>query len=285
MLCDATILHAREKKVNRKVGDGTLPFGIRPVELLSFHSTNRRIGQKRPFFEAFWLFGKKEGEQTRTRIQLSLIEFLLLLVLRLGNERPKDDHDLACRAQQIDGGGVEAEIEERDVNGREKRPHQKRDDVVIMPWIEPDRVEHELDDERDRQGVDEIEELEGHSAQDQRCDHERKHRNDPADALRDIRDGLAIVGLFRRLALGRLWLCVLGLDKVIQRNAEQLGDLDQDRDVGGGLCPLPLGDGLVRIIQFFCQLQLRHAVCLTKLGYVLGNDAFDIFHSGFSRYK
>ncbi len=79
---------------------------------------------------------------------------------------------------------------------------------------------------------------------------------------------------------GRFFMVLL--QEVVDRHAEDVGDLLQHTGVRDGLAPFPFGNRLIRVIQPFSELQLCHAGSLPEFGQVFRKDVFDVVH-GFSR--
>ena len=63
-------------------------------------------------------------------------------------------------------------------------------------------------------------------------------------------------------------------EKIVHGDAEDLRHLGKHIGVRDGLAPLPLGDGLIRIIQFFTQLRLGQAGLGAQFDDVAGRNEF-----------
>ena len=121
----------------------------------------------------------------------------------------------------------------------EYRPHKKRDYKVIISRIEPDRVENELDDKCDRQGIYKIKELKGHLVDDERRYDKCEYCDYPRAGLGNVSDRSAVEFFFLLSGGGHLFLRMLCLYKVIKRNAKDVCDLKQNGYIGGGFGSLP----------------------------------------------
>ena len=99
--------------------------------------------------------------------------------------------------------------------------------------------------------------------------HIRKDRHKPhqqhAEAGGHFTVAMLITGAF--LAGFRLLLMIF-FQQIIQRHTKQIGNGLEDRHIGNGFSPFPFGDGLVGVIQFFCQFQLGHATGLAEGGNI-----------------
>ena len=67
-------------------------------------------------------------------------------------------------------------------------------------------------------------------------------------------------------------------DEVIQRYVVQFGKRNEHGNVGQAFAALPFGDGFIRIIEFFGDLQLRHVRRLTAVYQVERHNALKIPH-------
>ena len=76
---------------------------------------------------------------------------------------------------------------------------------------------------------------------------------------------------------------VVLVEQVIDRDAEDLAHALEHRGIGDGLAALPLGDRLIRIIQLFAKLCLRHTRGRAQADEVAGKDEFQFVHGGSSR--
>ena len=70
----------------------------------------------------------------------------------------------------------------------------------------------------------------------------------------------------------------VGGDEIVERHPVQFGKRFEHAKVGKPFAPLPFGDGFIRIIEFFGDLELGHARRLAAPHEILRERGFPIVH-------
>ena len=131
------------EKVNLKEENPTLHFGFQSVEFFLYYSPNRRIDIKTPRFNI------ETGRNVYNCLPFCLFD-----------ERPHDDDRLPDYSEQIYERDADSEVEEGHMYGEKHRPHECRDDEIVVSRVEPYGVKYQLYDEDDGKYVYEIQPLE-----------------------------------------------------------------------------------------------------------------------------
>ena len=80
---------------------------------------------------------------------------LSLFLIAQANARPHQDNDLSGDSEQVDRPDADSNGVKIDVDRCKNTPHQNRDDKVIAPTVEPDRVHDQPYDGRCGHRIDE----------------------------------------------------------------------------------------------------------------------------------
>ena len=125
---------------------------------------------------------------------------------------------------------------------------------------EPQDGKNLTDDSHDRNAIDEEKPriVRQHTKNLRRTEQHRHHKPDQPD--RHQGDQQMLRACFRHLLLAQ---------QILHGNIIQVGDLGQNINVRRSLRALPLGNGLVRVVQFFRQPCLRVAVELAIISNIL----------------
>lgn len=171
---------------------------------------------------------------------------------------------------------IHPEAQQHEVTGEEHAHHEAEHDVQIAAAGEKHAVEREIRDDCRRHEAGKHDPLHLAEPQPQHHKHQHRQRDDTHEGDQD--DGMMA-------AVARAWLGsglprIMLVEQVINRDAEDLAHALEHRRVGDGLAALPLGDRLVRIIQLFAKLGLRHARGRAQADQVAGEDEFQFVHGG-----
>ena len=60
--------------------------------------------------------------------------------------------------------------------------------------------------------------------------------------------------------------------EIVERDAEQLRELDQNAHVGNAVALLPFGNGLIGIVEFLRKFELRHVRKFSQTCDILSDD-------------
>ena len=204
-----------------------------------------------------------------------------LVLFRFADAGPEQDDDLRGDADDEDQPNVLPERQSRQKGGGKRHPQKKCDNAVISPRVKPDRIENQPHDDGDRRSAKESEIV-------IRCDDGNPMECDEGDRCEEPHQHDAhcgdqcVVSRFYRLLVGRLRRVGrrFAAHQLVQRNAEEIGDLRQHRHVRQRLGALPFADGLIGIVEFFGKFGLRHTMLLAQFGQVFGNVLPHVRHCG-----
>ena len=180
---------------------------------------------------------------------------------------PGEAEQLPERDEHLHGGADdEDELQIRDrrdgeIDAQPRRPDERRDGKPLHQNAPPQRREHDAHDARHRHRVQEKQPRRERHGRDRegreqdRRDHEHQRHRQQHHVDVEMR-----VGLFGRLLLA---------DEVADGDAVELRDLREDIDVGQALAPLPLGNGLIGVIELAREVQLG-----ILMGFAVSGDIF-----------
>ena len=140
----------------------------------------------------------------------------------------------------------------------------------------PERGEHDEQDARDGRGENKAEPdipFDFENAQKGK-DRRGDHPHEGTGAQRPNETALPFLPL---IPAGRFAVRVGG-DEIVERHPVQFGKRFEHAKVGKPFAPLPFGDGFIRIIEFFGDLELGHARRLAAPHEILRERGFPIIH-------
>ena len=164
------------------------------------------------------------------------------------------------------------------MNGDQESPHDGGDQQPVFPEIVPRRQQAQHHDGVDGYGVEKGKPAVALHGPERGHDDEYQQRNEPHQRGRQrqyhILVGPALERLFGHLRHGPLQRAGVSRQGVgvgqqfPHRYLEQLCQLHQRHHIRHGFSPLPFGDGLVGIIQFFRQSRLGQSRLLAVRGNI-----------------